>query len=226
LGYEMFAGNRTDVTTVKEIVATMENRYGRADRVWVMDRGMARAANFDFLNEEGRRYILGAHRGQLKEYESELLKADWRVVHSGLEVKLVDGPDGKEVFILCRSKDRAEKERAMHDRFEQRIEEALRQMVKGCEKRKYKVKVIERRIGKLLGKNSRGAGLFDVKVSEAPLRRCAGYLDQKRQMAGMVSVERRVLYVAEQHTRLVAGRIMESLHSADGGGECFSDPQK
>ena len=96
LGYEMFAGNRTDVTTVKEIVATMENRYGKADRVWVMDRGMASETNFDFLNQEGRRYILGAHRGQLKQYESELLKTDWRVVHSGLEVKLVDGPDGKE----------------------------------------------------------------------------------------------------------------------------------
>jgi transposase len=56
----------------------------------------------------------------------------------------------------------------MHDRFEQRIEDALRQMAKGCEKRKYKVKVIERRVGKLLGKNSRGAGLFDVEVSESP----------------------------------------------------------
>jgi len=168
LGYEIFAGNRTDVTTVKEIIETMESRYGKANRIWVMDRGMASEANFDFLNQEGRQYILGAHRGQLKQYEAELLKANWRVVHSGLEVKLVDGPDGKEVFILCRSKDRAEKEKAMHDRFEQRIEDALMQMVKGCEKRKYKVKVIERRVGKLLGKNSRGAGLFDVQVSESP----------------------------------------------------------
>ncbi len=156
------------MTTVKEIIETMENRYGKANRIWVMDRGMASEANFDFLNKEGRQYILGANRGQLKQYESELLKTDWRVVHSGLEVKLVDGPDGKEVFILCRSKDRAEKEKAMHDRFEKQIEDGLRQMAKGCEKLKYKVKVIERRIGKLLGKNSRGAGLFDVEVSESP----------------------------------------------------------
>ena len=168
LGYEIFAGNRADVTTVEEIIGTMEGRYGKANRIWVMDRGMASETNFNFLNQEGRRYILGANRGQLKQYESELLKEDWRVVHSGLEVKLVDGPDGKEVFILCRSKDRAEKEKAMHDRFEQRIEDALMQMAKGCEKRKYKVKVIERRVGKLLGKNSRGAGLFDVEVSESP----------------------------------------------------------
>ena len=168
LGYEIFAGNRTDVTTVKEIIGTMENRYGKVNRIWVMDRGMASKANFDFLNQEGRQYILGAHRGQLKQYESELLKTDWQVVHAGLEVKLVDGPDGEEVFVLCRSKDRAEKEKAMHDRFEQRIEDALRQIATGCEKRKYKVKIIERRVGKLLGKNSRGAGLFDVQVSESP----------------------------------------------------------
>jgi transposase len=168
LGHEIFAANRTDVTTVKEIIETMEYRYGKANRIWVMDRPMAGEANFDFLNQGGRRYILGANRGQLKQYESELLKADWRVVHSGLEVKLVDGPEGKEVFILCRSKDRTEKEKAMHDRFEQRIEEALRQIAKGCEKLKYKVKVIERRVGKLLGKNSRSAGLFDVEVSESP----------------------------------------------------------
>jgi len=43
LGYEVFAGNRTDVTTVEEIVTTMERRYGQARRVWVMDRGMASA---------------------------------------------------------------------------------------------------------------------------------------------------------------------------------------
>jgi len=166
LGYETFAGNRADVTTVEEIIGTMEGRYGKANRIWVMDRGMASETNFDFLNQEGRRYILGANRGQLKQYEPELLKEDWQAVHSGLEVKLVDGPEGKEVFILCRSKDRAQKEKAMHDRFEQRIEDALVQMAKGCEKRKYKVKVIERRVGKLLGKNSRSAGLFDVEVSE------------------------------------------------------------
>ena len=161
LGYEIFAGNRTDVTTVEEIIGVMENRYGKANRIWVMDRGMAGEANFDFLNQEGRQYILGANREQLKQYGSELLKADWQVVHSGLEVKLVDGPEGKEVFILCRSKDRAEKEKAMHDRFEQRIEDGLRQMAKGCEKLKYKVKVIERRVEKLLGKNSRSAGSFN-----------------------------------------------------------------
>jgi transposase len=168
LGYEVFAGNRSDVTTVEDIVDVMESRYGKANRIWVMDRGMASSGNFDFLNEEGRKYIIGANRGQLKQYESELLKKDWQTVQAGLEVKKVESPDGKEVFILCRSRDRAKKEKAMHDRFEQRIEESLIRMANGCEKRRYQVKVIERRVGKLLGKNSRAAGLFDVKVEKSP----------------------------------------------------------
>ena len=168
LGYEVFSGNRSDVTTVEEIVEVMEGRYGKANRIWVMDRGMASSGNFDFLNKEGRKYIIGANRGQLKQYENELLKKDWQTVQAGLEVKKVESPDGREIFILCRSRDRAKKEKAMHDRFEQRIEESLIQMANGCEKRRYQVKVIERRVGKLLGKNSRAAGFFDIKVEKGP----------------------------------------------------------
>lgn len=168
LGYELFAGNRTDVTTVEEIVNLMEKRYGKANRIWVMDRGMVSEENMDLLKKEDRRYILGTLRGQLKKYESELLKADWKEIQSGLEVKRVDSPDGKEVFILCRSKDRAEKEKSMHDRFEKRIEEALTRMEKSCEKRRTEVGTLERRIGRLLGQNSRAAGLFDVRVEKGP----------------------------------------------------------
>ncbi len=166
LGYELFSGNRTDVTTVEEIIELMEGRYGRANRIWVMDRGMVSEENMGLLTKEGRRYILGTQRGQLKRYEEELLRGDWQEVQAGLEVKRVDSPDGKEVFILCRSRDRAEKEKAIHDRFEQRIEEALVRMGTRCEKRRYQINVMERRIGRLLGRNSRAAGLFNVRVEK------------------------------------------------------------
>ncbi len=166
LGYELFAGNRTDVTTVEEIVTLMEGRYGKANRIWVMDRGMVSEENMEILRKEDRRYIVGTLRGQLKKYESELLKGEWQEIQSGLEVKRVDSPDGKEIFLLCRSRDRAEKEKAMHDRFEKRIEEALIRMEKHCEKRRTQVGAIERRIGRLLGKNSRAAGLFEVRVEK------------------------------------------------------------
>jgi hypothetical protein len=55
LGHEVFAGNRPDVTTLQEIVETMERRYGRADRIWVGDRGMVSADNIAFLKQGGRR---------------------------------------------------------------------------------------------------------------------------------------------------------------------------
>src|ERR1035437_2960098 len=63
LGYEVFAGNRVDVTTLQEIVQTMERRYGRADRIWVGDRGMVSADNIAFLKQSGRRYIVGTPKG-------------------------------------------------------------------------------------------------------------------------------------------------------------------
>ena len=168
LGYEVFGGNRSDVTTVEEIVEIMERKYGKANRIWVMDRGMASHSNFEFLNQGGRRYIVGANRGELKNFEAELLKKGWQRVQPGLEVKLVSSPEGREIYILCRSDDRAKKEKAIHDRFEERIEKGLEQMARSYEKRRYQLKVIERRVGKLLGRNSRAAGLFDIRVEKDP----------------------------------------------------------
>jgi transposase len=165
LGYEVFAGNRADGKTVEQIVETMERRYGKAGRIWVMDRGMASRSNVAFLQREGRRYIVGAVRSQLKSHAKELAEPDWEEVHPGLEVKKVDCPDGPEVVILCRSRARAEKEKAMHQRFEQRLEAALKQMEKACQKRQCSAGVMERRVGRLLARNSRAAGLFEISVS-------------------------------------------------------------
>ena len=167
LGYEVFAGNRADVTTLEEIVAVMEARYGKANRIWALDRGMISEDKVAFLKQGGRRYIVGTPKGMLKRFERELLCSDWRQVHEGLEVRLCPAPDGKEVFILCRSAQRSAKERAMHERFEKRIEEALRKIAEGCRKRRQKPIVIARRVGRLLGRNTRAAGLFEVRIEAA-----------------------------------------------------------
>jgi len=164
LGYEVFAGNRPDVTTLNEIVEIMEARYGKARRIWVGDRGMISEDNMEFLQQEGRRYIVGTPRPMLKRFEAHLLEKDWRTVREGLEVKLCPSPDGTETFILCRSADRREKEKAMHARFEKRIEAALEKMAGECKRRKQGPLKIARRVGALLGANSRAAGLFQVEV--------------------------------------------------------------
>jgi transposase len=164
LGYEVFAGNRHDATTLEEIVAHMEELYGRAGRVWVMDRGLASEKNVRFLQAGGRRYILGTAKNSLRKFEQELLSEDWKHVHEGLEVRLVPAPDGEEVFILCRSAERQAKEQAMHERFEKRIEEGFLKIAASCDKRRQPSGVVERRVGRLLERNSRAARLFDVRV--------------------------------------------------------------
>lgn len=168
LGYEVFAGNRHDSTTLEEIVETMEARYGRAQRIWALDRGMVSEDNLDFLKAGNRQYIVGTPKSQLKRFEQQLAAQDWHVIRAGLEVKLCPCPDGgSETYILCRSRDRREKEQAMHARFEKRIEEGLTKIAAGCLKRAHKPGEIERRVGRLLGQNTRAAGLFDVQISAA-----------------------------------------------------------
>ena len=100
----------------------------------------------------------------LKRFERELLSREWKQVHEGLEVRLCPAPQGEEVFILCRSAERQEKEKAIHDRFERRIEEGLTKIQAGCGKRKAPPTQVAQRVGRLLGENSRAAKLFEVSV--------------------------------------------------------------
>ena len=124
--------------------------------------------NMAFLRDEGRRYIVGTPKSMLKQFEQDLIRDDWDSVHEGLEVKLVNGPDGAETFILCRSRDRREKERAMHDRFEKRIEDGLVRLSDRLDKAKKEPdeQQVQRQIGRLLARNSRTAGLFDIQVKK------------------------------------------------------------
>lgn len=168
-GYEVFDGNRSDVTTTEEVVECMEARYGKANRIWVMDRGLVSDEVITFLNEEGRRYIVGTPRSRLRTFEKELVKNDWTTVREGVEVKLCSCPEGgQETYILCRSADRRQKEKAMHQRFEERIEVGLKAIETACHKRKQKVVTIAKRLGRLLSINSRAAKLFKTDVIETP----------------------------------------------------------
>src|SRR5438093_3829700 len=126
LGYQVFAGNRTDVTTVQEIVETMEDRYGTAERIWVMDRGMTSRKNLAWLQATGRRYLIGTPRAALTKWSTAIAATeDWQQLRDGIEVKLWAGGAGTETFLLCRSAERREKERAMHERFATRIDTGL-----------------------------------------------------------------------------------------------------
>jgi transposase len=124
IAYEVFAGNRADVTTLEQIVQLMEDKYGQPHRVWVLDRGIVSEENLAWLRQRGAWYLVGTPKSQLRQFERALLDtADWREVRAGLEVKLVAVPErnGAEQFVLCRSRDRAAKERAMLERQLQRL---------------------------------------------------------------------------------------------------------
>ena len=156
----------------------METKHGQARRIWVLDRGMVSDENLQFLRDRGGQYIVGTPKSSLRSFEQSLLDKDWTQVEEKVEVKLRPGPDGDETFILCRSAARREKEKAMHGRFEKRIEEALAKLAGRLDRARKKPNrsQVERQIGRILGKNSRAAGLFDVKVAEIERRGAKGFL--------------------------------------------------
>jgi transposase len=171
LGYEIFRGDTVDVTTVEEIVESMERRFGKARRVWVMDRGMVSAENIAWLNATGRRYVLGTARSELKRWSPQLAdRTDWRHIREDVQVKLCHGPDGLETFLLCRSASRIEKERAMHARFASRIEAGLASLGRRIEhaRRRLDRSTLERQIGRLLERHARAAARYAIAIEEDP----------------------------------------------------------
>jgi len=169
LGYEIFAGNTTDVTTVQTIVEKMEERFGKVHRVWVMDRGMVSAENIAWLNATARRYVIGTPRTELRRFAKEIAeKTDWRQIREDIEVKVCRGPDGTETFLLCRSVSRSEKEKAIHERFSKRIEEGLNSLGRRIEKSQSPLDrgELERQIGRLLERNSRAAARYSISLTE------------------------------------------------------------
>ena len=170
LGYEVFAGHRADVTTVEEIVEAMEERFGLAQRIWVMDRGMVSADNLTWLQESGRRYLIGSARAEVRKWSRQLAEErDWQVVRDGVEAKLCRGPEGAETFLLCRSRERREKERGMHERFATRIEAALEKLGRRITRAKRPLdrSALERQIGRLLERNQRAAARYQIRLEVA-----------------------------------------------------------
>lgn len=169
LGYEVFEGNRNDSKTVEEIVQAMEKKHGRAQRVWVMDRGMVSEKNLAFLRERGGSYIVGTPKAMLRQFEKHLLEKDWHTVQEGIEVKLVPSPDGTEKYLLARSADRREKEKAMLQRFVERLEAGLTKLKASAEKGRLRQEAIaQRRLGRLLERYWRANRLFEVTIQSHP----------------------------------------------------------
>ncbi len=112
--HEVFAGNTNDATAFPQIVETMESSFGRARRVWVLDRGIASKENLDFLRDRNQSFLVGTPRSRLSEFDAELCTRDWRHVRPHVELKSVER-DG-ERYVLARSIQRRAKEKAIRKR--------------------------------------------------------------------------------------------------------------
>src|SRR5437870_11345635 len=122
LSYEVFDGDRAEVTTLEAVLRTVEREYGRARRVWVFDRGVVSEENLATLRKRQGSYLVGTPRSKLKQFERELLEGGWEQIRPEVEVKRVRVPSGEETYILCRTPARREKEKAIRSRFSNRIE--------------------------------------------------------------------------------------------------------
>jgi transposase len=113
LSYEVFEGNRADVTTLEEILDSVQRKHGALGRVWVFDRGIVSEENLALLRQRGLFYLVATPRRMLGPFQKELIKQDWSQVegHPQIQLKLISRD--QELYVLTRSLERAEKERAI-----------------------------------------------------------------------------------------------------------------
>ncbi|MFQ5937481.1 MAG: IS1634 family transposase [Acidiferrobacterales bacterium] len=128
LAYEVLPGNTADSTTLREFLARIETQYGKARRVWVMDRGIPTEAVLQQMRESDPPvcYLVGTPKGRLSRLEKELLLKPWHEARPGVQVKLL-AQDG-EMYVFAQSHDRVAKERAMRKRQLKRLWARLAQL--------------------------------------------------------------------------------------------------
>jgi transposase len=113
LAYEVLPGNTADKSTLRTFLARIEGLYGKAQRTWIMDRGIPTQAILEELQapESQVKYLVGTPKGRLTKMESDLLPLPWQMVRTSVRVKLL--PQDKEIYVYVESQDRLMKERAM-----------------------------------------------------------------------------------------------------------------
>ena len=114
LSYEVLAGNTADSTTLSDFLERIEQRYGKANRIWVMDRGVPTEDSLAQMRRMGASYLVGTPKGRLSKLEQGFLSQPWQRVRDGVEVKRLDGDE--DTYVLAQSAARIGKERGMRRR--------------------------------------------------------------------------------------------------------------
>jgi hypothetical protein len=128
LAYEVLAGNTADNTTLRGFLKKIEAQYGKAERIWVMDRGIPTEEVLAEMRQSAPPvyYLVGTPKGRLSRYEKALTERPWHKVRDGVEVKLL--PQDNEVYVLAQSRDRIHKERSMRRRQLKRLWKRLHEL--------------------------------------------------------------------------------------------------
>jgi transposase len=132
LAYEVMAGNTSEKTTLRGFLDSIESQYGKARRVWLMDRGIPTEALLQEMRTSRQEtlYLVGTSRAKVKQYEKQWLELPWHKVRESVEVKLF-AQDG-ELYVLAKSEGRQAKENAMRRKKLARLLWKLRAMRRSC----------------------------------------------------------------------------------------------
>lgn len=114
LSYEVLSGNTADATTLSDFLDRIEQRYGRANRIWVMDRGVPTEDSLEKMRRIGASYLVGTPKGRLNKLEQNFLAQPWARVREGVDVKRLSVEE--DTYVLAQSAARINKERAMRRR--------------------------------------------------------------------------------------------------------------
>lgn len=160
LAYEVLPGNTADKTTLRAFLEKIETQYGKAERIWVMDRGIPTEEVLEQMRTSTPPvyYLVGTPKGRLSKLEADLLPKPWQQVRAGVDVKLL--PQEGELYVLAQSRDRIHKERAMRRRQLRALIKRLRQL----EERAQSEKQLLLKLGEAKGKYPAAWRLIDIEL--------------------------------------------------------------
>ena len=167
LAHRTLAGNTQDLQTVETIVTTIEARFGKSQRVWVMDRGMISEDTLKFLNRSGRRYLLATRRGELTAFAQHLGAGDWQRLPDNPEVEVKLLKQRRVHYLLARSRPRRQKERAIRRRQRHGLARALAKLQERTQagRLKSRDKILES-VGRLKGRFPKARPFVTITVSK------------------------------------------------------------
>jgi transposase len=162
LAYEVLPGNTSDKTTLRDFLRKIEEQYGKADRVWLMDRGIPTEEVLAEMRSSNPPiyYLVGTPKGRLSKLEDDLLERPWQSVRPGVEVKVL--PQENELYIFAQSRDRLNKERAMRRRQLKALWKRLGQL----QQMKLNARNLLLKLGEAKGRYPAAWRLIDIQLPE------------------------------------------------------------